>query len=146
MSKFLLGLGFVFSAFCSMIVIAFFFELAKQNTDIGIDVSIIIFFGICNIGCILLIIKSLSKKKKLLKEKLEKTIIDLIISKEGKITPLEIVAETNLNLEESKKVLSDLCDQGAGEQRITDEGKILYVFDNILTKEQKESAKGVFTR
>jgi len=146
MSKFLLGLGFVFSAFCSMIVIAFFFELAKQNTDIGIDISIIIFFGICDTGCIMLIIRSLSKKKKLLKEKLEKTIIDLIISKGGKITPLEIVAETNLNLEESKKVLTDLCDQGAGEQRITDDGKILYVFESILTREQKDRAKGVFEK
>jgi predicted transcriptional regulator len=144
MSKFLLVLAFIFSAFCSMLVIAFFFELTKTNTDTGIDVSIIIFFSICDAGTIFYIIKNLSSKKKIEKEKLEKTIINLIISKEGKITPLEIVAETNLNLEESKKILTDLCNQGAGEQRITEDGKVLYVFTSVLTNEQKNNTKGVF--
>ncbi len=69
----------------------------------------------------------------------EKEILKLIISKGGRITPLEIAAETDHSVGEVKAALDRLCYEGFGKLELTDDGILVYIFESVQSLEEKNS-------
>jgi TM2 domain-containing membrane protein YozV len=83
--------------------------------------------------------------RKLHPEEKERALLELIRSKGGMITPIEVVSASSLNFEQAKQELDNFCIQGAAELRITEGGEIVYVFPGFLDDEQKRRARSVFS-
>ncbi len=74
------------------------------------------------------------------KEK-EQWLLNIIQEKGGRVTPLEIAAETKMSLDQAKEELDGFCNIGAAELQITDAGNSIYVFRGFLTYSEKMSSK-----
>ncbi len=71
----------------------------------------------------------------------ELVILDIIKRKGGRITPVEIAAETKLSIEDAKNELETLCDKGAAELQVTGDGNLVYVFRGFVPEYEKLSSK-----
>lgn len=89
--------------------------------------------------------RQLENLKKLNRENRDRVLLRFIQTKGGMVHPLEIVAASNLNMEEAKRELDNFCIQGAAELRITEAGEMLYVFPGFLDDEQKKKARSVMS-
>ncbi len=90
---------------------------------------LLLFLAIVSVGIFLLIEyfhRKASKQK-------EKEILKLIVSKGGRVTPLEIAAETDQSIKEVKAALDRLCYEGFGKLDITDDGILVYIFEDALS-------------
>jgi hypothetical protein len=63
---------------------------------------------------------------------LENTILKLARRFRGKLTPLELAANSSLSLDEADKSLEELVKKGYANMTVTDEGNILYEFPGFL--------------
>lgn len=63
---------------------------------------------------------------------LETTILKLARKFQGKLTPVELAANSSLSLEEADKALEDIVRKGYADMKVTDEGNILYEFPGFL--------------
>lgn len=63
----------------------------------------------------------------------EKEILKFIVSKGGQVTPLEIAAETGQGIKEVKAALDRLCFEGFGKLEITDDGILIYIFEDAMS-------------
>ena len=63
---------------------------------------------------------------------LEDTILKLARKFQGKLTPLELAANSSLSLDEADKTLEELVKKGYANMTVTDEGNILYEFPGFL--------------
>lgn len=143
MTIFLIILGFIVGALSSFFVIAAIADLigGKSDTEPGILIGLLVFFSLTGFGGFYLAITKIMKNKKTSSELREQKILEVIISKGGRVTPVEIAAQTNLNVTDAKKELDKLCNSGAGEIQVTSEGNIVYVFQGIITDEDRITAK-----
>ena len=96
------------------------------------------------IGGIYLFIRSISKNKRHQQEKQERQILKLIAKNKGSITPEEIAADSSITISEARDFLDNLCKNGAGEIRITEQGRMLYYFFGFISPLEKETAKNAF--
>ena len=65
-------------------------------------------------------------------ETLEDTILKLARKFRGKLTPLELAANSSLSLDEADKALEDIVRKGYANIEVTDEGTIIYEFPGFL--------------
>jgi hypothetical protein len=86
--------------------------------------------------------KELELKKKEARER-ERKILALIARKNGRITPIELAAESDVTIDEAKEFLDSLCGKAGGELMITDDGDLVYVFP-VMSDEKKANAKDPF--
>ncbi len=63
---------------------------------------------------------------------LENTILKLARKFQGKLTPLELAANSALSLDEADKTLENLVRKGYANMTVTDEGTIIYEFPGFL--------------
>lgn len=63
---------------------------------------------------------------------LETTILKLARKFQGRLTPLELAANSALSLEEADKALEDFVRKGYAEMIVTDAGNIVYEFSGFL--------------
>ena len=63
---------------------------------------------------------------------LEKTILNLARKLRGKLTPLELAANSSLSLDEANKSLENFVRKGYANMTVTDEGNILFEFPGFL--------------
>lgn len=142
MNKFLTFVGFIIVSLSLFFVMAALGEIVKgSKTSFGVLAGILVFFLITTAGGIYLIKNNILKEKKTWSQKREKEIIELAKSKEGMITVAEVASETNMDFEDSKKVLDELCNKGFSDIKISEKGSIVYVFKGFLSKEEKLRAK-----
>ncbi len=66
------------------------------------------------------------------KKDLETTILTLARKFQGKLTPLELAANSSLSLEEADKALEDIVRKGYANMTVTDTGNIVYEFPGFL--------------
>ena len=64
-------------------------------------------------------------------------------AKHGRLTDVELVAETRYPLEECRSFLKRMTDSGSAEINIGPEGTMVYLFPGFLTDEQKRTAKPI---
>ncbi|MCP4112368.1 MAG: hypothetical protein GY749_43725 [Desulfobacteraceae bacterium] len=69
----------------------------------------------------------------------EKEILKFIVSKGGRVTPLEIAAETDQGIKEVKTALDRLCFEGFGKLEITDDGILVYVFEDAMSLKKEHN-------
>lgn len=70
---------------------------------------------------------------------LENTILKLARKFRGKLTPLELAANSSLSLDEADKALEELVKKGYANMTVTDEGNILYEFPGFLQFDSSSS-------
>ena len=59
----------------------------------------------------------------------------------GRVTDVELVAETHYSLEECRLFLKEMTDSGSAEMQIGKEGTVVYVFPGFLTDSEKRHAR-----
>jgi TM2 domain-containing membrane protein YozV len=65
-------------------------------------------------------------------KELETTILKLARKFQGKLTPLELAANSSLSLDDADKSLEDFVRKGYANMTVTDEGNIVYEFPGFL--------------
>jgi TM2 domain-containing membrane protein YozV len=70
---------------------------------------------------------------------LENTILKLARQFRGKLTPLELAANSSLSLDEADKSLENIVRKGYANMTVTDEGNIIYEFPGFLHFESSDS-------
>ncbi len=71
----------------------------------------------------------------------EQRLISVAKENHGRITDVELVAETRYPLEECREFLKQMAESGSAEMHIGDGGTIVYLFPGFLTDEEKRNAK-----
>ena len=72
------------------------------------------------------------------RSRLEKEIVKLAQRKGGRLSILEIVAETSLNTKEADEIMEEMTVKGYVTMDVTDSGAIVYTFPGMLEKAQQE--------
>ncbi|MDH5681549.1 MAG: TM2 domain-containing protein [Spirochaetota bacterium] len=83
-------------------------------------------------------------KKKLSPAEKEKLVLQVAKNHGGRITPLEVAAETDLSVEEGEKYLKTWSDKGYCEIKISQNGVLLYEFSGFLSNDERNTASGLF--
>jgi len=144
--KFQSFIGFIillFSIFFIMAAIGDLLHPDETDTAFGVLMGLLVFFLVTAIGGIYMFIIGILKNKRHQNEKQEREILKLIAKNKGSITPEEIAASSSRTLTEARAFLDTLCQNGAGEIRVTEEGQILYYFFGFISPLEKETAKNV---
>ncbi len=76
----------------------------------------------------------------------ESEIVKLAERKGGKLTVVEVVADSVMNADDAEGVFKDLVGRGLAEPEVTDGGLIVYVFPDIKLLKEKNASKGLFER
>jgi hypothetical protein len=71
----------------------------------------------------------------------QQTVLGVVKALNGRVTDLQLAAESGWTLEESKRVLNDFVNAGAAEMNVTPEGDLVYVFRGMLQPGQVERAR-----
>ncbi len=78
--------------------------------------------------------------------RLEKEIVKLAQRKGGRLSILEIVAETSMNTKEADAILEEMTVKGYVMMDVTDSGAILYTFPASLKKRSRKNRSGSNTK
>jgi hypothetical protein len=70
-------------------------------------------------------------------------LLRLAAKRHGSLTVREVVAHADLDAESAERHLDDLCKRGLAEHRVTDDGDVVYRFQEAPSAEAKRAAKGV---
>lgn len=136
--------GAILALFSLMMAFAAFGDLVyPQGTDtsMGVIVGICVFFVLTTAGGAFLFYHGIRQGRRRRMERNERTILKIIAEKEGRLTPEEVALETEITVEEAKTQLDGLCEKGAGEVQVTQDGRLLYVFFGFMDGVQKASAQ-----
>jgi hypothetical protein len=79
--------------------------------------------------------------KNLENEERERELLNLIRSKDGRVTLVEIAAESKLSLEQAREEIERFCELGHAEVNLTEDGEIVYVLNGFLSDREKSSTK-----
>jgi len=74
----------------------------------------------------------------------ESEIVKLAERKGGKLTVVEVVADSVMSADDAEEVFKDLVGRGLAEPEVTDGGLIVYVFPDIKLLKEKNASKGLF--
>jgi len=118
--------------------------ISGTETSKGVLIGIAVLFATTFFSGIFLIKRNIFKDKEIQNNEMEKNILKVVKAKEGIVTVAEIAAETNLDLENSKKFLDNFCDRGFASVSVTESGSIVYGFKGFLTKDEKDKVKNDF--
>lgn len=98
---------------------------------------ILIFFSCTSAGGLYLTFSSIQKKRIKEKEKKEREILRIAARKGGRITPVEVAANSEYSLEDAKLSLDDMCKKGFAEIELTESGELVYLVRGIISDDQK---------
>ncbi len=138
-----------------LIGISLFMLLGFSQTDykhgLGAEIAAFVFMvAFPMVGGALLIRSHYRKKvtlarnkEALRKQAMESQILKLAAKKGGKLTVVEVVSETMLNLATAKEILDSLVHQSLASVEITDSGVIVYAFYDVAHLDEKARAKGI---
>lgn len=74
----------------------------------------------------------------------ESEIVKLAERKGGKLTVVEVVADSVMSADDADEVFKDLVGRGLAEPEVTDGGLIVYVFPDIKLLKEKNASKGLY--
>ncbi len=83
------------------------------------------------------------KVKKAYLHRLEQRMIAVTKAKHGRVTDVELAAETRYSLEQCREFLTRMTESGSAERHIGKEGTVVYLFPGFLSEEEKRSARSV---
>ena len=126
----MLGYGVaLFSAFCILVFAAILFD--GEEDEAGSTIAAIAFF----VGTMALGAYMVRASRHHRNEKGEQQILQLAADKGGRITDEEVAMRSELSVEECRKMLDELCLQGAAQLQVTAEGVMEYLFSGLATAE-----------
>ena len=70
-------------------------------------------------------------------------LVKLAAKKGGRLTVVEVVAETALGPEEAQAAFDELCTSGLAEPQVTESGLIVYAFRDLLLLGEKSGSRGL---
>lgn len=137
--KMIIGLGM--ASFSSLFLIASLAGLLSETGPSGVVGGLFVFFFITFGAGVYLTVSGWKKKRKLSREKTERSILRYIMAKGGRVTALEVAAETPMSVEQAQEYLQQLCNEGLGEVQLTSNGNLVYVFHGALGFDEKLTSK-----
>ena len=84
--------------------------------------------------------------KRLLKqyeERREQKMLSVCRTKMGRVTDVELAAETRYPLEDCRTFLKQMTESGSAEVNISSEGTMVYLFPGFLSEREKAAAQGI---
>lgn len=76
-------------------------------------------------------------------ERLEQRMLAVAKAKKGRVTDVELAAETRYAIADCRSFLKRMTETGSAEVTIGKEGTMVYVFPGFLSDTEKQSAKGI---
>jgi len=73
----------------------------------------------------------------------ESEILKLAQSRGGKLTVVEVVADTSMSVGDAEDALASLVERGVGDVEVTDSGLLVYVFRDVQQLGEKPRSKGL---
>ena len=73
----------------------------------------------------------------------ESEILNLAQRRGGKLTVVEVVADTSLSVPDAEEALASLVERGVGDVEVTDSGLMVYVFRDVQSLGEKSRSKGL---
>jgi predicted transcriptional regulator len=70
----------------------------------------------------------------------EKKVLDLVKKHEGRITPMEIAQEAEMEIEAAQAAIDKMCQKGYGQLEVTQKGNKVYVFAGFVDEDEKKTA------
>lgn len=139
------ALASLFSLFCLLAGMVGLFDQPNRLTIVGIIVSMVLLVLLpAVVGFFLLKWAFTAHKHHRMKlNKKERMILQLAEERGGRLTLTELAMETPLTLEESKELLDEWANKGYATIKISEKGTLVYQFYDMLTKKEKQEAKGV---
>ena len=105
------------------------------------SLPIIIFFLLCGAGGTLLITKSLKSFRDERHQIEEKKVLGIIKQLGGRVSAIEVAAESDLSAKEADSLLRKLCINGYGEEQLGANDGVVYVFDGFLSDDERASSR-----
>ncbi len=132
------GIG-LFSLFFVVVAIN---DIVKGVEDKGnVMWGLLVFFALTCAGGFYLTHILRRKRKRKGAEETERKVLNVIASKGGRVTPIEVASKTDLSVDECQKLLDKLCEKGMGQLQVTDQGSLVYTFKGVISSQEKETAK-----
>lgn len=75
------------------------------------------------------------------RESAEKIVLRVAARNQGFVTPMEVVLESDLSLEEAGDILEQLRKKGYAKLRVAENGSYVYQIDGLLTPQQKRDSE-----
>jgi hypothetical protein len=144
MRWFWMALGILLGLFGMLLSFVGIGKIANDPSDeLAANLGLMLFsLSVCGLGFYLAISQWYTRRKEK-RRLIQQRILQAAAAKGGKITVVEAVAATGLDLEETKTFLDQLCQMGAGEVQLTQGGMFVYQFEGFLTDQERREAKNV---
>ncbi|MDF2719312.1 MAG: hypothetical protein K0R28_6237 [Paenibacillus sp.] len=75
------------------------------------------------------------------RESAEKIVLRVAARNQGFVTPMEVVLDSDLSLEEAGDILEQLRKKGYAKLRVAENGSYVYQIDGLLTPQQKRDSE-----
>ena len=75
------------------------------------------------------------------KKRRDQRMITTAKRKHGRVTDVELVAETRFSLEDCRAFLQEMTESGSAEMHIGKEGTMVYIFPGFLSEDEKREAR-----
>lgn len=137
--------GVLLALFSAFIVIAAFFDLQNpaevEETGAGVLWGLIVFFlGVGASGAYMAVhFWNFGHLK--IAEKYEQSLLSVLSAKQGRVTAMEVAAESALSLRESEQALRAFVRAGRGEVQLTADGQRVYYIKGFLSAHDKAQAR-----
>lgn len=73
----------------------------------------------------------------------ESEILKLAQRRGGKLTVVEVVADTSMSVPDAEQALASLVERGVGDVEVTDSGLMVYVFRDVQSLGEKGRSRGL---
>ena len=133
MNRFMAVTGVMITSISAFFVAASGTDLMSGSPEDADTLILVLgFFSLTGIfGLYLTVTNTLRYRKKARAVK-QRIVLRLAAAKRGRLTPVEVAAETRLILDEARKTLDQLCKVGRGESKTTPRGQLFYEFREFL--------------
>lgn len=85
----------------------------------------------------------LQQNETYMRESAEKIILRIAARNQGFVTPMEVVLESDMTLEQAGDILNQLHKKGYATLRVADNGSYVYQLNGLLTPQQKRDSEQV---
>ena len=133
----LIGLFFVMAAIGDLL------KPEETDTELGVLLGLLVFFGGLTIAGIYLFFRWRRIASSTVYEEKERRLLELIAEIGSEVTPEEIAVKCPFTVDEVQAFLDHLCSRGSGEIKLTDCGKRVYHIFGFVSNDEKKTAESL---
>ncbi len=133
MNQFMIVLGAIMILFSAFFITAAATDLLTEpEPEMETLLAVIGFFSVTGMAGLYITVVNTVKHRRKKREQRHRKVLKVVAAMGGRVTPVQIAAETNLIIHDAKAILDQLCKTGMGRIRVTEDGNQVYEFKDFL--------------